>query len=135
MGFHVASSKVFLAFASLSGMFAVLAGAFMAHGLPYGMEVRALELLDIAVDYQFYHSFALLAVGLMCKTHRVPNKILDLAGFSLSFGIILFCGSLYVQNLTLIGLPNFLTPLGGLLLILGWAFIFLASFFQQKLDV
>ena len=107
----------------------------MAHGFPDEMDLRRAEVFDIAAAYQFYNSVALLVVGLMCKIDRELNKILNLAGFLLSFGIILFCGTLYLQALTRIGLPGFLTPLGGLLLILGWACILFSSFVDQKLDV
>ena len=107
----------------------------MAHGFPDEMDPRRVEVFDIAAAYQFYNSVALLVVGLMCKIDRELNKILNLAGFLLSFGIILFCGTLYLQSLTRIGLPGFLTPLGGLLLILGWACILFSSFVDQKLDV
>ncbi len=107
----------------------------MAHGFSDEMDPRRVELFDIGVAYQFYHSVALLVVGLMCKINGDQNKILNLAGFFLSFGIILFCGTLYLQSLTKIGPPGFLTPLGGLLLILGWACIFVSSFVEKKLDV
>ena len=107
----------------------------MAHGFPDEMDPRRIEIFGVGVAYQFYNSVALLVVGLMCKIDRELNKILNLAGFLLSFGIILFCGTLYLQSLTRIGLPGFLTPLGGLLLILGWACILFSSFVDQKLDV
>lgn len=107
----------------------------MAHGFSNEIHPRRVEVFDTAVAYQFYNSLALLVVGLMCKIDRELNKILNLAGFLLSFGIILFCGTLYLQSLTKIGLPGFLTPLGGFLLILGWACIFLSSFIEQKMDV
>ena len=107
----------------------------MAHGFSDDIHSMRVEVFDIAVSYQFYNSIALLIVGLMCKIDRELNKILNLAGFFLSFGIILFCGTLYLQSLTKLGLPGFLTPLGGFLLILGWACIFLSSFVEHKLDV
>ena len=107
----------------------------MAHGFSDDTHSMRVEVFDIAVSYQFYNSIVLLIVGLMCKIDRESNKILNLAGFLLSFGIILFCGTLYLQSLTKFALPGFLTPLGGLLLILGWACIFLSSFVKHKLDV
>ncbi len=115
-------------------MVAVAAGAFMAHGLPEDTDQRTLDLSRIALDYHFYNSVALMVIGFICRQIKDSNKMLELAGFSLSFGMIFFCGSLYLQILTDIAVPNILTPFGGLLLILGWAGLFLASLLQQEPD-
>jgi uncharacterized membrane protein YgdD (TMEM256/DUF423 family) len=81
------------------------------------------------VTYQFYHTFALLAVGILYK--RYQNQWMEWAGRLFVLGIILFCGSLYLltalQATKEIGLEGFgiLTPIGGLLLVAGWISFFL----------
>ena len=107
----------------------------MAHGFSDDTHSMRVEVFDIAVSYQFYNSIVLLIVALMCKIDRESNKILNLAGFFLSFGIVLFCGTLYLQSFTKLGLPGFLTPLVGFLLILGWSYLFFSSFVEHRLDV
>ena len=46
--------------ASIFGMLAVIAGAFGAHALNNSLSAKNLEVWHTAVQYQFYHVFALL---------------------------------------------------------------------------
>lgn len=71
------------------------------------------------VEYQFYHSLALLGVGLWFKI--APSKLLSYAGLLFTLGIILFSGSLYVYALSGIKTFGMITPLGGIAFIAGWA--------------
>jgi uncharacterized membrane protein YgdD (TMEM256/DUF423 family) len=115
--------------ASIFGALAVIAGAMLAHQLNYLMPTPAHEIYDTAVHYQFYHVFALLAVGILSEDF--PGDRINRAGICFIVGIILFSGSLYtISGLLTIGrsVPFFLgilTPIGGVAFILGW--IFLAS--------
>lgn len=74
-----------------------------------------------AVQYQMWHALALVALGLGPVRART-------VGWLLGAGILLFSGSLYLMALTGIRAFAILTPLGGLLLILGWAALALAAF-------
>ena len=125
---------IFCAFASLSGMLAVLAGALAAHDLAPSADIRRVELFKTAVDYQFYNSLCLLVVGLMSKLISSPTKFLSLSGWSLCLGISLFCGSLYFSSLSSIKPPYILAPAGGFFLIIGWGYLFLGSFFLFRKD-
>lgn len=98
---------------------AVVFGAFAAHGLKATLSPGALATFQIGVDYQFYHGLALLVVGLS-GFHAKTQTLLQVAGLFFTLGIVLFCGSLYglsVMNWYRLG-P--VTPVGGLLFILGW---------------
>jgi uncharacterized membrane protein YgdD (TMEM256/DUF423 family) len=116
--------------ASVFGAVAVILGAFGAHGLKDKISVDALSIWSKGVEYQFYHTFALFFLSTFA---RFRNKLIDLAYFSFTFGIIFFSGSLYLlatREITQIGFVEFigpLTPFGGLLFILGWMFLFLAA--------
>jgi uncharacterized membrane protein YgdD (TMEM256/DUF423 family) len=118
-------NKLFLAFAAIAGGTAVLLGALAAHELRKQMPGAALEVFETAVRYQFYHVFALLAVGMLSE--RIPGKWMNRSGSCFIAGILLFSGSLYmISALMSAGTPvpmslGILTPLGGLLFILGWA--------------
>ena len=110
----------FLFFAALSGGTAVMTGAFGAHALKNTLDAPMLSAYETAVQYQFIHSLALLALGvLLVKSEAVP-RVFTVAGLGWILGVLLFCGSLYALAL---GGPRWLgpiTPLGGLCFITGW---------------
>jgi uncharacterized membrane protein YgdD (TMEM256/DUF423 family) len=109
---------------------AVILGAFGAHYLKQIMGPEQLVTFETGVRYQFYHSFALLACGIL-YTH-FPFKQVKLASTFFLLGIVLFSGSLYALTLLKangqvgLGGVGILTPIGGLLFILGWLMLFLA---------
>jgi len=117
--------------ASFFGVIAVLLGAFGAHGLKAVIDGPSLEIWQKGVEYQFYHTFALLYLSTFA---RYRNKLINIAYFCFTFGIILFSGSLYllatrsVLKLDFINLLGPLTPIGGLLFVLGWIMLFFAAF-------
>jgi uncharacterized membrane protein YgdD (TMEM256/DUF423 family) len=125
-------TKQIIITASLFGMLAVIAGAFGAHSLQGSLSARNLEVWHTAVQYQFYHVFALLFLS---TVERVKSSNLVAASYCLfTFGIILFSGSLYLLACRdLLGwnwLPMIgpVTPIGGLLFIIGWLMLGLAAF-------
>lgn len=110
--------RFLLTAAAVSGFLAVCLGAFAAHGLKSRLDPYALSLWQTGVQYQMYHSLALLGVG-FAYLHW-PGKPLKLAGLAFILGTLLFSGSLYAMAL---GAPRWLgaiTPLGGLGFLLGW---------------
>ena len=117
--------------ASFFGVIAVLLGAFGAHGLKALIDGPSLEIWQKGVDYQFYHTFALLYLSTFA---RYRNKLINIAYFCFTFGIVLFSGSLYllatrsILKLDFINLIGPITPIGGLLFVLGWIMLFFAAF-------
>jgi uncharacterized membrane protein YgdD (TMEM256/DUF423 family) len=107
------------------GLLAALAvgfGAFGAHALEnFLRETNRLETYETAVKYQFYHALGLLILGLLM--FRINDVSLHYAGVSLMLGILLFSGSLYLICFTGYTRLGMITPLGGLLFILGWLFL------------
>ena len=98
---------------------AVALGAFGAHGLRSTLETRGmLEAWNKAVFYQFVHAIALLVLARCGNINRGACLLLIV-------GVLLFSGSLYLLALT--GLPWLgpVTPLGGLCLLVGWAWLVL----------
>lgn len=116
--------KGFLKTATLLGALCVALGAFGAHSLKQHISDYAVGIFETAVRYQFYHSFALLAAGILYK--EFPNKFIQWAGKLFIAGIILFCASLYILTFIKAAvLPGYdwvgaITPLGGLCFIAGW---------------
>ena len=104
--------------AAIAGAAAVVLGAFGAHALRGVFDASALGTWQTAVDYQFRHALALLAVGLLAPA-RV-TRALHVAAWAFAVGIVLFCGSLYALAA---GAPHgvgAITPLGGAAFITGW---------------
>ncbi len=111
--------KLSILIASLGGGLAVLLGAFGAHGLRGRIEDRLLETFHTAVEYQMYHSLALLLVAILAQQ---PGKslALDVASAAFMLGMLLFSGSLYGLVLTDMKWLGPITPIGGLCFIVGW---------------
>lgn len=118
------TSKRFLSIGAISGALAVMIGAFGAHGLEDRLSAEMLTIYHTGVDYHFYHTFALLVVGLLAD--RIPSRKLNAAGWCFTAGIIVFSGSLYALSISGITKLGAITPIGGLLLIAGWILLALS---------
>lgn len=124
-------SKRFIQYAAILGALSVALGAFGAHALKQIVEADAVATFETGVRYQFYHTFALLAIGILYR--RMPGKVMEWAGIFFISGIVLFSGSLYLLtylNATeTVGLKGVgaITPLGGLCFIAGWICLLIQS--------
>jgi len=78
-----------------------------------------LTVFETGVRYQMYHALALLAVG--WAAHQYPQASFHISGWLFVAGILLFSGSLYVLALSGVRWLGAVTPLGGVLLLAGWA--------------
>ena len=116
-------NKQIIVTASGFGLIAVIAGAFGAHGLKAYLSAPDLEVWHTAVQYQFYHVFALLFLSTFTTGN---NSLLKASYYLFTFGIIFFSGSLYllacanVLKWDWIYFMGPITPIGGLLFIIGW---------------
>ena len=117
--------------ASILGMLGVISGAFAAHGLKGLLTAQQLEVWHTAVQYQFYHVFALLFLSTFT---RFKNSLVRVTYYLFTLGIVFFSGSLYLLACRdLLGwswssIMGPITPLGGLLFIAGWIILGLAAF-------
>src|SRR5688572_8315635 len=116
--------KTFLIIAAILGAISVTLGAFAAHGLKKIVPPETVTTFETGVRYQFYHTFAILFVGLLLE--RMPAQLLVWSGWFFLIGILLFSGSLYLltalkatQTVGLSGV-GIITPFGGLFFIAGW---------------
>jgi len=123
-------NKRIILVASFFGLSAVALGAFGAHGLEGRITAERLETWETAVDYQFYHTVALL---FLATFSRAKNTYIRFSFITFSLGILLFSGSLYLLStraVTGVGNPAILgpvTPIGGLCFMLGWLGLFVAT--------
>ena len=114
--------------AAISGMLAVALGAFGAHVLKKMIAPDMLEVYKTGVQYHFYHTFALLATGILL--HLKPSKSLKTSAYLFMAGIVLFSGSLYALAITGIKVLGIITPFGGVAWIIAW--LLLAIHFGKK---
>ena len=112
------AARLFLLFGATYGLLGVIFGAFGAHALRARLTPEMLAIYHTGVEYQFYHAFALLAVGVLCLVRPGPG--LSLAGWCFAAGVPLFSGSLYLLVLSDTRWLGAVTPLGGLLFMVGW---------------
>ena len=105
-------------------MIAIILGAFGAHALKKVLSLEQLATFETGVKYQMYHALFLLFIGLS----NLSDKVKKIIYFLVVFGVIFFSGSIYLlatNHLTSFDFKviGFITPIGGLLLILAWAFL------------
>ncbi|MBB65881.1 MAG: hypothetical protein CMO81_12550 [Waddliaceae bacterium] len=113
--------KTFLLSSALLGFTAVGIGAFAAHYLKTRLSTEMAAVFEVGVRYHMYHALALLGLGLMFQLGQ-PKEFVW-AGYCFISGICLFSGSLYALALTGTRILGAITPLGGVLLLLGWAYM------------
>ncbi len=118
--------RSFIVLAGILGFLAVALGAFGAHGLAKVVEPRLLEVWHTGVQYQMYHSLALLAVALLAVSYIKP-AIAKWAGWAFVIGILLFSGSLYAIVLLDVRNLGLITPIGGFFFLIGWVLILVAA--------
>jgi uncharacterized membrane protein YgdD (TMEM256/DUF423 family) len=113
-----------IGFVGISGCFSVLFGAWLAHAgqqLPIEVQVR----LASALQYQFIHTLALLAVLIWYQCR--PSKTLVIAALCFVAGIFAFSGSLYLKTFLMLDVIGKVAPLGGILLAIAWVFVAIAG--------
>ena len=105
---------------SVLGITAVILGAFGAHALKTKLSPEAMQSFETAVRYQFLHVLLLLFVN---TYNEFSSKQKNSISWFLIAGVLLFSGSIYAIYLLGISAKSiwFVTPLGGVLLIIGWS--------------
>lgn len=104
------------------GALSVVLGAFGAHGLKNVLSPTEVDTFNTGVTYQMYHSLLLLILG---SVQGIPEKAKKPVYYSIVAGIVFFSFSIYLlATNSLTGFDfktiGFITPIGGVLLILGW---------------
>ncbi len=106
--------RFWLAAGAINGFIAVTAGAFGAHGLK-DLPERYLDVFNTGARYEMYHALAMLAMAFLPQT-----RLTSTAGWSFLLGTIIFSGSLYALALTQLNWLGAITPIGGVLMLVGW---------------
>ena len=108
------------------GLTAIILGAFGAHALKKTLTEAQLQSFEVGVRYQMYHALFLLFIGAFTLLNEKERFVIFWLTLS---GVLLFSGSIYL--LATNGLTNLktkwlgpITPLGGVLLIAAWSYLF-----------
>lgn len=110
---------------ALYGAVAVSLGAVGAHVFADRFPMVESETFKTAVFYLGIHAVALVAIGAM-KGHVLP-VLLGITSWLMGIGVLLFSGSLIAATLGASPLIVYATPIGGVLLILGWLMLAVAA--------
>ena len=103
--------------AAVLGFLSVAAGAFGTHALGDVVTPTRLNTFEVGARYQMYHALALLVVSVLPTTCR-------LAAAFWFWGSVIFSGSLYLLVLLNVPILGAVAPIGGLLQLLGWGWLF-----------
>jgi uncharacterized membrane protein YgdD (TMEM256/DUF423 family) len=125
--------KKIISTGAIFGMLAIILGAFGAHALKKILSVDELATFETGVKYQMYHALFLLFIGLATE---LPEKAKKTIYYLVVIGVLFFSGSIYLlatnsQTSFDFKVIGFITPIGGLLLILAWA-ILLVHFLKKS---
>ncbi len=106
----------------ISGLIAVAAGAFGAHGLRDSLSPEQMTWFELASRYQLIHALALAVAGMLTDTAK-SRRAASWAGWAFAIGTLVFSGSLYAMALSGVRWLGAITPIGGVSLLLGWALL------------
>ena len=116
--------RLWICAAAINGLLAVALGAMAAHGLRGRVEPEQIAWIETGSEYGMAHGLALMGVALLWGRTPAPSRSLRLAGWGFLAGTLLFSGALYVMGLTGQRALGAVVPVGGILLLGGWAALF-----------
>lgn len=128
-------NKKILIAATILGVLSVILGAFGAHGLKELISEEAQQTFEAGIRYQMFHAILLLFVG---GSSQISLKAKKNIFYFVLIGLLFFSGSIYgLATNQLSGFDfksiGFITPIGGLFLIISWV-ILLINFLKMKTD-
>jgi uncharacterized membrane protein YgdD (TMEM256/DUF423 family) len=122
------SPRVLIAVGALLAAVGIALGAFGAHALPGWLAAqgrnteavtKGLTTFETAVRYQMYQSFGLILLGLYASASA--SRATTIAGALMLLGMLIFSGLLYALVATDVKILGAIVPLGGVMMITGWA--------------
>ncbi len=120
------SYRFWIQMGSLFMLLGIAVGAFGAHGLKHILSPEMKQVYETGVQYQIYHALALFIVAGLVATNS--SRSTSWAGYFFIAGILLFSGSLYALSLSGIKKIGWITPVGGLSFLIGWALLLFSAY-------
>jgi uncharacterized membrane protein YgdD (TMEM256/DUF423 family) len=100
--------------------------AFGFHGLPKVATPQQVESWHWATELQFHQSLGLILIALLAPRLGNPRLLTAAAGIMI-LGLVLFCGTIYVNTLGILPVGQ-LAPFGGGSFMLAWLLVAIAAF-------
>ncbi|GAL62788.1 DUF423 domain-containing protein [Algibacter lectus] len=127
-------NRTILLTAAILGVTSIILGAFGAHGLKALISSESVQTFETGVRYQMYHALFLLFVG---STTYISVKSKTKIFYLVVVGVLFFSGSIYGLSTNVLTSFDFktigvITPIGGLLLIVAWALVFIDFLKKQN---
>lgn len=112
-----------LMLAALMGFWAVTSGAFGAHALKGRLSEYELGIWQTGVSYLLSHTVIMVLLALVIQASERTRFIAKLSFVSFAVGSAVFTGSLQILALSGVKWLGAVTPIGGCLLLIGWALL------------
>jgi len=122
--------RLWLVCGAVLGFVGVAAGSFGAHGLKTLLDANGQAAnWETAVRYCLFHALALVLVGLCAGLPQAAaaRGLLNAAGWSFLVGTLIFSGCLAALALSGVKILGAIVPIGGVLLLVGWACLAVAG--------
>lgn len=125
-------SNKFLMFTAILGFWGVASGAFGAHALKSSLTAYELGIWQTGITYLFFHISAMLLLSFLIQSNQKSTYIAKRSFFCFALGSVVFTGSLQLLALSGIKWLGAITPIGGLLLLIGWLLLFYYGYKHQN---
>lgn len=119
--------RVFLPVAGFFGFCAMLLAALGDHVFVHSMTAQNYQDYQLALNYELFHSMALMVIGLFGFVTRKPFKLLQLSAYLMIVGVVFFCGDIFMATVYNVPKLDALVPVGGTAFLLAWAVLFVAG--------
>ncbi len=126
--------NLILFFGTLFGLLSVMIAAYIDHALGSFVSDRVLKSLQTAMRYHQLYAIIVSLIGLfypLLINNRMKSWLMR-AAYLFIFGVIFFSFSIYLSAILNVSWISFFTPIGGILLMAGWACLMRVSLFRIR---
>lgn len=128
--------RLWIVSGAILGFLGVAAGSFGAHGLKSLLEANGQSAnWETAVRYCLFHALALILVGALAALPQAAASrgLITAAGWNFLLGTLIFSGFLATLALSGIRILGAIVPIGGVLMLVGWACL-VAAGLRMRVD-
>lgn len=126
--------NIILLLGAMLGLTSVMMAAFADHYLALHLSVIMLTKIATAVKYHQLYAVLITMLGIAIPLQTTPSmrKGLQCAAMIFIIGLLCFSGGIYSAVILGIGQLIYLTPLGGILLMLAWVVMAGVGIFSMR---
>ena len=109
------------------GLISVIMGALGDHG--FDLTPERAESMGTAIRYNMLYAVLIVALAI-----TPPERNLHIPGFLFTLGTALFSFSIYASLVSGIDQLTYITPIGGITIMIGWIVLIWRSLHYNKMD-